>query len=83
MCAKDCGQCVDCRETDTWPVPAELKQPPTASVSGSCEPAPAEPVHAPALTADGFKGALLAAARKRAAAHRALRRDGGEPDDDQ
>lgn len=54
------------RETDEWIVPADLKRPPTASVSGSCEPVDAKPDHGPTLTADGFTEALR------------LTRDGGE-----
>lgn len=63
MCAKDCGECVDCRETDTWPVPDDLRRPPAASVEAPESDGTTEPVHAPALTVHGFT--------------EALRRDGG------
>ena len=69
MCKTDCGRCIDCIETDdygpAWRNP--LFRPPAAAVSAPLAPEPAENVHAPALTIDGFTAAL-----------RALGRDGGE-----
>lgn len=81
MCDHGCRKAADCahdRETDEWVVPANLRRPPTASVSVPETRAGADRMSAPALTADGFKEALLAAAREQAAIQRALRRDGGE-----
>ena len=72
MCKTDCGRCIDCIETDdyapTWRNPRFQ----AATSTDSARPATEtrrepEPVHAPALTRDGFTAAL-----------RALGRDGGE-----
>lgn len=72
VCATDCGACESCQQTDdygpAWRNPLFVEpgqRPPAASMSGPLAPEPTS--HAPALTRDGFTGAL-----------RALGRDGGE-----
>lgn len=60
------GSCPAC-ETDEWIVPSGLTSTDSARPATQARREP-ENVHAPALTRDGFTGAL-----------RALGRDGGEP----
>ena len=61
MCNTDCGTCEHCQATDTWLTPRQpVFLPPLT-------PEQPEDAHGPALTRDGFTGAL-----------RALGRDGGE-----
>lgn len=62
MCVKDCGECVDCREQDTWIVSDRPASTETGRPANLSDP-DAQPVHAPALTVHGFT--------------EALRRDGG------
>ena len=76
MCASDCGTCEHCQQTDdygqAWRNPAFRSPGDGVTSTDSARPATQtrrepENVHGPALTRDGFTGAL-----------RALGRDGGE-----